>query len=98
RIGAAASLGFLAPRERAQALADLLQDPLKSVRMAAARQLADIPVASAPQSLREPLQKAFDEYRATLLHNADMPESQNDLGVFLAAQGDAAGAWQAFTQ
>ncbi len=98
RIGAAGSLGFLAPAERAQALAALLQDPLKAVRMAAARQLADVPADAAPAAMREPLRKAFAEYRASLLHNADMPESLNDLGVFLAAQGDAAGAEQAFMQ
>jgi len=64
--------------------------------MAAARHLADLRPGSAPAGERPRLQRAFAEYRAALLHNADMPESMNDLGVFLAAQGDAAGAESAF--
>jgi predicted CXXCH cytochrome family protein len=96
RIGAAGALDFLAPAERLRALRPLLSDPLKAVRLAAARHLADLPLADAPEADREVLRRVFDEYRAALLHNADMPESMNDLGVFLAAQGDAAGAGQAF--
>lgn len=98
RVGAASALGFLDWRERIAALGSLLDDPVKAVRMAAARQLADVQVAEAPAALREPLRRVFDEYRAALLHNADMPESLNDLGVFLAAQGDAPAAEQAFAQ
>jgi Flp pilus assembly protein TadD len=37
----------------------------------------------------------FDEYRQALQHNADMPESMSELGVFLAGQGDADGAERA---
>lgn len=98
RVGAASALGFLERRERINALAGLLNDPVKAVRMAAARQLADVQVADAPAALRPRLQQVFDEYRAALLHNADMPESMNDLGVFLAAQGDAPAAEQSFAQ
>ena len=98
RAGAASALGFLDRRERVSALGGLLDDPVKAVRMAAARELADVKVAEAPVALRPRLQQVFDEYRAALLHNADMPESMNDLGVFLAAQGDAPAAEQAFAQ
>lgn len=96
RIGAATSLGFLDGRQRLAALAPLLGDPLKAVRMGAARELVDIQVTAAPEDLRDALQAAFDEYRVALLHNADMPESMNDLGVFYAAQGRQAEAEQAF--
>ena len=66
--------------------------------MAAARQLIDIKVADAPAERQAALGRVFDEYRAALQHNADMPESMNDLGVFLSAQGDTNGAEQAFLQ
>src|SRR5690606_5196126 len=98
RVGAASALGFLEAQQRLAGLAALLSDPVKAVRVGAARQLVELRVADAPPELQASLKNAFDEYRAALLHNADMPESLNDLGVFLSAQGDTAGAEQAFTQ
>src|SRR5690606_4135890 len=98
RVGAASALGFLEARQRLAGLSALLSDPVKAVRMAAARQLVDLRVADAPPDQQARLQAAFDEYRAALLHNADMPESMNDLGVFLSAQGDGTGAEEAFLQ
>src|SRR5690606_9344987 len=61
-------------------------------------QLIDVRIDAAPEALRAPLQALFDEYRAALQHNADMPESLNDLGVFQAAQGRQDAAEQAFLQ
>lgn len=92
RIGAASALPSLPPAARLRVLRPLLSDPVKAVRMAAARGLADLRVDAAPEADRTALQRLFDEYRAALQFNADMPESLNDLGVFLAAQGDVAGA------
>ena len=65
---------------------------MRSVRLAAARQLADVPLDRAPAQVRPQLESVFAEYRQALLHNADMPESMSDLGVFLVAQGDVPGA------
>jgi predicted CXXCH cytochrome family protein len=98
RAGAAASLGFLQSGQRLAGLAPLIEDPVKAVRMATARQLIDIKVADAPSRLQAPLGRLFEEYRTALQFNADMPESMNDLGVFLSAQGDIDGAERAFQQ
>lgn len=99
RMGAASALGKVDdPKERLSRLQPLLGDPVKSVRMMVARQLIDVPLAEAPAEVRGALTKLFEEYRASLLYNADMPESMNDLGLFLSAQGDAAGAEQAVLQ
>jgi len=98
RAGAAASLGFLEAGQRLAGLASLIEDPVKAVRMSAARQLIDIKVADAPAELQARLGRLFEEYRTALQFNADMPESMNDLGVFLSAQGDVDGAEQAFRQ
>src|SRR5690606_20965298 len=76
-------------------LAPLLEDPVKSVRMTAARALIDLPVERAPAGLKPVLETVFAEYRQALLHNADMPEPMSDLGIFLLAQGDLAGAEEA---
>jgi predicted CXXCH cytochrome family protein len=88
RIGAASALESMDAGQRLTMLQPLLEDPVKSVRHVVARQLVDIPLAQAPRELRTRLGRLFDEYRNTLLHNADMPESMSDLGLFLAAQGD----------
>jgi lipoprotein NlpI len=66
--------------------------------MVVARQLIGLPLGQAPAELRPALGQLFDEYRASLLYNADMPESMNDLGLFLSGQGDLAGAEHAILQ
>lgn len=96
RMAAAGALDFLPPAQRLRALHPLLADPQKAVRITAARHLADMRVAAAPEADRGLLQQVFDEYRAALLHNADLPESLNELGLFLAAQGDLEGAEKCF--
>src|SRR5690606_7223515 len=95
---AASALGFLPPLQRLHALQGLISDPAMAVRMAVARQLIDVRIDAAPEALRAPLQALFDEYLAALQHNADMPESLNDLGVFQAAQDQQDAAEQAFLQ
>jgi predicted CXXCH cytochrome family protein len=98
RIGAVAASAPLDSGQRLSLLQPLLQDPVKSVRHVVARQLADIPLTQAPAEARTRLATLFEEYRRTLLHNADMPESMSDLALFHAAQGDAAAAEQALLQ
>jgi predicted CXXCH cytochrome family protein len=95
RLGAASALDSMDAGQRLALLGPLLEDPVKSVRHAVARQLVDIPLAQAPQELRTRLGRLFDEYRNTLQHNADMPESMSDLGLFLGAQGDTEAAEKA---
>lgn len=91
RLGGVSALSNLDSNERLVRLQPLLADPSKSVRMEVARQLINVPLAQAPAKL-------FEEYKESLLYNADMPESMNDLGLFLAAQGDADGAEKAIRQ
>ena len=97
----AAAIQALRPLESANRLtllAPLLKDPARSVRITAARGLIDMPVERAPADLKPALEKAFADYRQSLLHNADMPESMSDLGLLLLAQGDLAGAEEALLQ
>lgn len=88
RIGAASALTSLDASQRLRLLQPLLGDPVRSVRVTAARQLIDLVPEKAPEELRGPLTALLEEYRQTLLHNADMPESMSDLGLFYAAQGN----------
>jgi predicted CXXCH cytochrome family protein len=87
RAAAAAAAAALEPDLRLQLLQPLLADPSRSVRLATARQLIDVPVSGLPESLRPAVAKLFDEYRASLAHNADMPESATELALLHAAQG-----------
>lgn len=98
RAAAIQALRPLEPTRRLSLLAPLFDDPAKSVRMTAARELIDLPLGRASPDLKPSLGKLFDEYRQALLHNADMPESMSDLGIFLLSQGDVAGAEQALLQ
>jgi len=98
RMGAATALDAMEPLQRLAMLEPLLEDPAAAVRHVVARQLVDIPLSQAPPAARARLERLFDEYRRTLLHNADMPESMSDLGLFLGAQGDADGAEKALLQ
>src|SRR5690606_17226899 len=75
-------------------LRPVLVDPVKAVRMAAARQLVNVRPAQLVGAERAALERLFEEYRRALLHNADLPEAMSDLGVFQAAQGDLSGAEQ----
>jgi hypothetical protein len=74
----------LAPESRASALAPLLRDPRRAVRIEAARALAGAQATLAADA-QQAWQSAADEYVATLRYNADRPESRVALGGFLAA-------------
>jgi Tfp pilus assembly protein PilF len=92
RASAVAALGNVDLPTRLQHLRALLADPVKSVRMAVALQLSQVPQSRAPAELQAPLGKLFDEYRQSLLYNADMPESMSNLALHQAAQGDLVAA------
>jgi predicted CXXCH cytochrome family protein len=98
RIAAVQALGNVEPLQRLARARPLLADPVKSVRIATARQLIDVRPSQVTEADRQALRQLFGEYEQALLHNADLPESMSDLGVFRAAQGDLAGAEQALQQ
>jgi Flp pilus assembly protein TadD len=91
RLGGVAALNGLDSNVRLSLLRPQLGDAAKSVRLEVARQLIDVPRTEA-------LGKLFDEYKESLLYNADMPEAMTDLGLFLTAQGDSAGGQKAIRQ
>lgn len=95
RLSAASALSALEPAARLQYLVPVLEDPVKAVRIAVARQLIDLPPAQAPEPLRPKLDGLLSEYEQSLLFNADMPEAVSDLGVLYAARGDLKKAEQA---
>lgn len=74
----------------------LLQDPVRVVRMEAARILAPVPVGDLPAEQRQVLAAASEEYIAAQLASAERPEAQTNLGNFYAAQGERKPALAAY--
>jgi tetratricopeptide (TPR) repeat protein len=72
---------------RAQLLPPLLGDPVRLVRMDAARALAGEPEARLSPQDRAKFAAALDEYMAAERFNADRPEGRANLGNLHALQG-----------
>ena len=87
----------LPPQEQSRVLGPLLADPLRAIRIEAARALAgqEATLAAGP---RAAWQSAADEYVATLRYTADRPESRTALGTFYARLGKDAESQAAFAQ
>lgn len=76
----------------------LLEDPVRLVRLEAARVLAPLLQQRLPDKFREALATAVEEYAGSLAVTAERPESQLSLGLLAAAVGDPARAEQAYRQ
>ena len=90
-----ATVGALArgdPAVKAQLLARLLADPVRSVRMEAARALAGPAEQRLAPADRQAFASALAEYVAAQQFNADRPEAHSNLGMLNAERGDSAGA------
>ncbi|BAF73330.1 multiheme c-type cytochrome [Sulfurovum sp. NBC37-1] len=82
RRAALQALEAFPPKLRMKQTFEMLQDPIKIVRIEAARQLSTFPLGKVDSDTARILEKAFDEYEKTLLFTAERPESQLSLGVF----------------
>jgi Flp pilus assembly protein TadD len=87
----------LPPQEQLAILAPLLADPLRAIRIEAARASAGLQ-DSLPAEQRAAWQKAADDYVATLAYTADRPEARTALGTFQARLGRYDDAQAAFAQ
>jgi len=81
---------------RAQLLARLLNDPVRLVRMDAARALAGDPQAHLEAKDRPAFERALGEYVAAQRFDADRPEAQAALGDLYATEGHITEAVQAY--
>jgi Tfp pilus assembly protein PilF len=96
RAAAAAVLVAVPAQERLPYAAPLLADPIKLVRIEAARALADFPTARIPESDRAAFDRAWNELIASEQTLADMPSAQMNLGSLFWRHGDAAAAEAAY--
>jgi predicted CXXCH cytochrome family protein len=86
RRAAAGALAGVDPAARIGLLAPLLDDPVRVVRMEAARALADAPSDRMTDAQRRALERGLGEYVKAQQFNADRPESHLNLGLLHAAQ------------
>lgn len=87
RAAAIDAFDALPPLQR-RSLVPLLGDPLRIVRMRAARALAPLADDAFDAAGLDAFRKATAEYVAAERHNADRPEHRTNLGGFLAERGD----------
>ena len=84
---AAVGVFEIAPPEQRMAVAPLLRDPIRAVRMRSARTLAPLPEQALGPADAAAYAKAADEYIASERFNADRPENRANLGGFFAESG-----------
>jgi tetratricopeptide (TPR) repeat protein len=77
---------------RIEFMAPLLDDPVRVVRMEAARALAGVPRDQMTDAQRAALDRGLAEYVAAEQFNAERPESHMNLGLLYAAQRRVADA------
>ena len=73
--------------QRQKMLAPLLQDPVKAVRIEAARALTAIPPDRLDGKWRKAYHKALAEFEQTALYSADFAASRLNLGSLYSSQG-----------
>jgi predicted CXXCH cytochrome family protein len=95
RLAAVTGQERLPPDQRAAALAPLLGDPVRAVRMEVARLLAPAAAALAAAD-KERLNHALAEFETVQRENADRPEAHLNLGNLHLARGEAALAEAAY--
>jgi Flp pilus assembly protein TadD len=92
KVAAIEALGGSDPSLRVAELPRLLNDPIRLVRMSAARALAGPTEARLDAAQSRAFQDALAEYVDAQNFNADRPEAHGNLGLLHAIRGDMAAA------
>jgi predicted CXXCH cytochrome family protein len=87
RAAAADSLEALPPVPRVHGLAPLLADPVRAVRIAAARALSSLPRERIDAAIRPAFDAALAEYEAAQRVSLDMPGARLNLAVVMQNTG-----------
>ncbi len=96
RAAAVRALAPFAPEQRLAAAGHLLDDPVRAVRIEAARLLAPLPAAALSAELDLARERALAELVAAEMASAERPDSHLNLGNLRAIQGQAAKAEAAY--
>ncbi len=89
RMASIGALEGLQPSMLVQSVFPLLNDPVRTVRIEAARVLAPVPVGQLQGEQLSIYNKAANEYIDSQQANAERPEAQLNLGNYYVARGDA---------
>ena len=92
RRAAVTALEPLPPDQRSALAAPLLSDPVRLVRIEAARVLAPIRPETLDRATRAAYERAAAEFVAVQHVNDDRPESRTNLGTYFATRGRVAAA------
>ncbi|MEE2778814.1 MAG: multiheme c-type cytochrome [Acidobacteriota bacterium] len=98
RLASLTPLTGIDPQSRFELAGHLLEDPIRAVRIEAARVMADIPANGLPSGAVPKRDAALAELRGGLLLNSDRPESWLNLGLLEVARGDLAAADAAYVR
>jgi Flp pilus assembly protein TadD len=97
RMSAAAALERLSPAERIRHVGPLLADPVRAVRIEAARALAGAPEASFDPAQRRMFAAALADLRGADAAMADMPSSHVSVAMLHERRGEREAAVGAYT-
>lgn len=86
------------PTERIQRIGPALSDPVRSVRMAAARTMLGAPIAYMPKAMSEAAAEASKEWQQSLANKADFPETHLVIGGTALVMRNAKSALAAFEE
>lgn len=75
RAASAGALRVGDPQTRVLEVIDLLDDPVRSVRIAAAKSLLDAPIARLPERQRQDMAQAMGDWQSSLSTRLDFPET-----------------------
>ena len=92
RMGAVAGARGAESQRRLARLFPLLRDPIRTVRIDAARALAAVPETALSPEQKGAITSGLSEWRASLLVDEDRPEAHLSLGALDAETGNVAGA------
>ena len=86
------------PRRLLPLIGPLLYDPVKGVRIEAARALAGIPPERMPEAIRLKYRQGLDDYRQAMQRTADFATSRHNLGILDAGLGQLEPAMEHYRQ
>lgn len=87
RATAVGGLERLPPKQRLTSVAPLLKDPIRAVRIEAARVLASVPAALFVGGQRDVFSEVLAEYEQAQVLSSDMPQARMNLGLMYANMG-----------
>jgi predicted CXXCH cytochrome family protein len=98
RGGAVALQRVAEPQDRVLRVTGMLGDPVKSVRIAAAKVLLNAPVARLPPAIAADLAVAMGEWQASMASRLDFPETHLQMAGMALTMRDMPAATAAFRQ